>query len=455
MIEKHPDRLVEKAITGHAAEEQARPRAGRRSSRSTPARSTRTPPSSRPRSRSRRWLSEHPRDPEDGPHDCEHARDHPPRHHDEPEAVAEDEVPEEAVEAEASPTSSTPPTTSRRRRRPTPTPTPTSTTRSPSRSRRWSRRPCSPTARSRPSAAARRPSSASASCPAAASSRSTASRLEEYFPNKLHQQLIREPLVTAREDRALRHLRPPARWRHVRPGRRAAPGHRPRADRGRLRGPPAAQEGRLPHPRPARDRAQEVRPQEGPQGASVQQALRSNALAVVSRTFRHRRRSRPGQRRAPHPGARRCAVRVRCARARRARPVPPPGRGRRSGSRAPAARCWRPRSSPGSPPRAPTRSGVGVLPTPAVAHLVGALGADLGVMISASHNPMPDNGIKLFAAGGHKLADALEDAIEAGMDRARPAAHRRGHRPGPRRHRRRRALPRRTSSPPRPSRSPA
>jgi phosphoglucosamine mutase len=55
----------------------------------------------------------------------------------------------------------------------------------------------------------------------------------------------------------------------------------------------------------------------------------------------------------------------------------------------------------------------GVLPTPAVAHLVGAVGADLGVMISASHNAMPDNGIKLFAAGGHKLADAAEDLVEA------------------------------------------
>jgi phosphoglucosamine mutase len=55
----------------------------------------------------------------------------------------------------------------------------------------------------------------------------------------------------------------------------------------------------------------------------------------------------------------------------------------------------------------------GVVPTPAVAHLVAELGADLGVMISASHNPMPDNGIKLFAAGGHKLPDAVEDAIEA------------------------------------------
>lgn len=56
---------------------------------------------------------------------------------------------------------------------------------------------------------------------------------------------------------------------------------------------------------------------------------------------------------------------------------------------------------------------VGALPTPAVAWLVADTGADLGVMLSASHNPMPDNGIKFFARGGHKLDDAIEDAIEA------------------------------------------
>ncbi len=55
----------------------------------------------------------------------------------------------------------------------------------------------------------------------------------------------------------------------------------------------------------------------------------------------------------------------------------------------------------------------GVLPTPAVAYLVASRGADLGVMISASHNPMPDNGIKFFARGGGKLDDALEERIEA------------------------------------------
>jgi phosphoglucosamine mutase len=55
---------------------------------------------------------------------------------------------------------------------------------------------------------------------------------------------------------------------------------------------------------------------------------------------------------------------------------------------------------------------LGVIPTPAVAFLTGALGADLGVVISASHNPAPDNGIKFFARGGLKLDDAIEDLIE-------------------------------------------
>jgi phosphoglucosamine mutase len=58
---------------------------------------------------------------------------------------------------------------------------------------------------------------------------------------------------------------------------------------------------------------------------------------------------------------------------------------------------------------------LGVLPTPAVAHLTATTGSDLGVMLSASHNPMPDNGIKFFARGGLKLDDAIEDAIEARM----------------------------------------
>jgi phosphoglucosamine mutase len=57
----------------------------------------------------------------------------------------------------------------------------------------------------------------------------------------------------------------------------------------------------------------------------------------------------------------------------------------------------------------------GVIPTPGVATLVADTDADLGVVLSASHNPMPDNGIKFFAKGGHKLPDDVEDAIERRM----------------------------------------
>ncbi len=58
---------------------------------------------------------------------------------------------------------------------------------------------------------------------------------------------------------------------------------------------------------------------------------------------------------------------------------------------------------------------LGVLPTPGVAYLTAVTGADFGVMISASHNPMPDNGIKFFARDGLKLDDDVEDAIEQAM----------------------------------------
>jgi phosphoglucosamine mutase len=56
---------------------------------------------------------------------------------------------------------------------------------------------------------------------------------------------------------------------------------------------------------------------------------------------------------------------------------------------------------------------VGPLPTPGIAHLTRTLGADVGVVISASHNPYEDNGIKFFDANGSKLSDEIEAAIEA------------------------------------------
>ena len=62
---------------------------------------------------------------------------------------------------------------------------------------------------------------------------------------------------------------------------------------------------------------------------------------------------------------------------------------------------------------------LGVVPTPAVAHVTAGEGAQLGLMISASHNAMPDNGLKLFGDGGWKLPDEVEDAVQAGLGAAR------------------------------------
>jgi phosphoglucosamine mutase len=59
---------------------------------------------------------------------------------------------------------------------------------------------------------------------------------------------------------------------------------------------------------------------------------------------------------------------------------------------------------------------LGVVPTPTVAHVVASGAVDLGLVISASHNPVQDNGLKFFGPGGHKLTDAEEDAIEAGLE---------------------------------------
>jgi phosphoglucosamine mutase len=64
---------------------------------------------------------------------------------------------------------------------------------------------------------------------------------------------------------------------------------------------------------------------------------------------------------------------------------------------------------------------LGVIPTPAVAFLTASLGAELGVVLSASHNPAPDNGIKFFSRGGFKLPDAVEDEIEDRLGKPGPA----------------------------------
>jgi phosphomannomutase len=56
---------------------------------------------------------------------------------------------------------------------------------------------------------------------------------------------------------------------------------------------------------------------------------------------------------------------------------------------------------------------LGVVPTPAVAYLVGKYKADAGVMISASHNPAEFNGIKIFSGNGFKLPDIIEEKLDA------------------------------------------
>lgn len=63
----------------------------------------------------------------------------------------------------------------------------------------------------------------------------------------------------------------------------------------------------------------------------------------------------------------------------------------------------------------------GVIPTPATAFLIDSIRADFGVMISASHNPAPDNGIKFFSLGGTKLPDEVEDRIESYLGRQKLA----------------------------------
>ena len=62
---------------------------------------------------------------------------------------------------------------------------------------------------------------------------------------------------------------------------------------------------------------------------------------------------------------------------------------------------------------------LGVVPTPVVAYACAQGGADLGLVVSASHNPMPDNGLKLFGPGGWKLPDDVEVALEAGLGATR------------------------------------
>ena len=257
--------------------------------------------------------------------------------------------------------------------------------------------------------------------------------LDEYFPRPT---LQRNDPPAARDGR-LRgedgRRRQDARRRRLRPGRRPAPRHLARAARGRPQPPLRAQAPRLPHARPAREGAQEGRPQEGPQAAAVLQALATRRL--TRKLF-------------GTDGVRGVAgefltaeLALALARAATARVA--------DRARPPRVLVIRDTRESGEMLEAAVAAGVaaaggeallgGVLPTPGAPLLIGRYGLDLGVVISASHNPYRDNGIKFFGGDGFKLSDETELEIEArarGPPRA-PAAHR----PRPHAPRRARGLP--------------
>src|SRR5690606_8591757 len=191
--------------------------------------------------------------------------------------------------------------------------------------------------------------------------------------------------------------------------------------------PPDAQEGRLPQPRRPHQGAQEGRSQEGPQGAPVLEAL-SRKHPLMGRLF-----GTDGVR-----GLAGVDVTAELAMNLAHAAALVLGRSARSESRRAVAVVARDPRVSGEFIAAAVSAGLaaagvdvldaGVIPTPAAAYLVADTGADFGVMVSASHNPAPDNGIKFFAEGGRKLPDDVEDLIEAAM--AQPPVAVTGHEVG-------------------------
>ena len=117
--------------------------------------------------------------------------------------------------------------------------------------------------------------------------------MDSYFPNKVHQQLIREPLVTLERDGQYDVIASLRGGGVTGQAGALRLGHRPGADRPAARRSPGPEEGRLPHPRPAGEGAQEVRPEEGPQGPAVLEALTGSGRGPL---LRHGRRSRSRER---------------------------------------------------------------------------------------------------------------------------------------------------------------
>ncbi len=255
--------------------------------------------------------------------------------------------------------------------------------------------------------------------------------LETYFPNKVHQQAVAEPFTVLELTGAYDVLA------RVHGGGASGQAGALRlgiarcAQRGRRRGQPArAQAGRLPDPRRADQGAQEGRSEEGPQGSAVLQALTLGPPVPGGSTARELRRAAVGsifgtdgvRGLANVDVTAELALDLSVAAAHVLGDA-----GAFAGHRARAVVGRDPRAS-GEFLSAAVIAGLasagvdvldaGILPTPALAFLTAESQADLGVMLSASHNPMPDNGIKFFARGGLKLEDDLEAMIESRLREA-------------------------------------
>ena len=220
---------------------------------------------------------------------------------------------------------------------------------------------------------------------------------DAYFTTPAHRMEASEPLRVAEATERFDVDATITRWRRQRPGRRPAHGARPLARRARARDARHAQEGRPPHPRLAEEGEQEVRPQEGPQGAAVHQALIARGAARSARCGRAMKFGTDGVRGVANIDLTasfaldlgRAAARVlggseavvggdtRLSTA-MLEAAFVAGLASEGVVGPPPRRRGRPRSSPSRRPAA----------------------AASGAVISASHNPYRDNGIKLFAPGG-------------------------------------------------------
>ena len=242
--------------------------------------------------------------------------------------------------------------------------------------------------------------------------------LEEFFPRPLHQTMAQPAADHDRLRGQRRRPRPRPRRRHQRPGRRRPPRDRPGADRDRPRAARRAEAPRLPDPRRAGQGAPQGRAQEGAQAAAVQQALSGSLVATERRLF-----GTDG-------------VRGEAGTFLTAELATALGRAAASSLEAERPQVLIVRDTRESGPmlEAALAAGIaaaggdallgGVLPTPAAAILVRRLGLDLAAVVSASHNPFRDNGIKFFSAAGTKLDDEAEARIEALVEAPRPRGRR-------------------------------